>query len=37
MYSVNDLYDLTPMKCVRGVVPEKSIWKIGAVVVKKHG
>ena len=37
MYSVKDLYDLTPLSCVRGVVPEKSIWKNGAVVVKKRG
>lgn len=37
MYSVNDLYDLTPLSCVHGVVSEKSIWKIGAVVVKKCG
>ncbi len=26
-----------PLSCVRGVVPEKSIWKTGAVVVKKCG
>ncbi len=26
-----------PLSCVRGVVPEKSIWKTGAVVVKKRG
>ena len=25
-----------PLSCVRGVVPEKSIWKTGAVVVKKR-
>ena len=24
-----------PTSCVRGVVPEKSIWKTGGVVVKK--
>ena len=26
-----------PLSCVRGMVPEKSIWKTGAVVVKKRG
>ena len=25
-----------PLSCVRGVVPEKSIWKTGGVVVRKR-
>ena len=29
--------NIYPLSCVRGVVPEKSIWKTGAVVVKKRG
>ena len=37
MNTVHDLYDLTPLSCMRGVVPEKSVWKNGAVVVKKRG
>lgn len=37
MNTVHDLHDLTTLSCVRGVVLEKSIWKTGAVVVKKHG
>ena len=28
--------NIYPLSCVRGVVPEKSIWKTGGVVVKKH-
>ena len=29
--------NIYPLSAVRGVVPEKSIWKTGGVVVKKHG
>ena len=28
--------NIYPLSCVRGVVPMKSIWKTGGVVVKKH-
>nr|MBR4282044.1 UDP-N-acetylglucosamine pyrophosphorylase [Clostridia bacterium] len=28
--------NIYPLSCVRGVVPEKSIWKTGGVVVRKH-
>lgn len=28
--------NIYPLSCVRGVVPERSIWKTGGVVVKKH-
>ena len=27
--------NIYPTSCVRGVVPEKSIWKTGGIVVKK--
>lgn len=29
--------NIYPLSAVRGVVPERSIWKTGGVVVKKHG
>ena len=28
--------NIYPTSCVRGVVPEKSIWKTGGVIVKKE-
>lgn len=28
--------NIYPTSCVRGVVPERSIWKTGGVIVKKH-
>ena len=28
--------NIYPLSCVRGVVPEKHIWKTGGVIVKKE-